>query len=79
MTMNTVLVFLDTGREQVRTGDLALDLSGVTSVDSAALAAIFEWQRCAGAAGHRLILKNVPPALSSLAELHGVSELLQAE
>jgi phospholipid transport system transporter-binding protein len=56
--------------------ELVIDLSAVTDVDSAAVSLLLHWQRAAMAAGHRLLLKQPPASLLSLASLYGVEEFL---
>lgn len=59
-------------------GDVIVDLQGVTDVDSSALSLIFEWQRAARTRGARLQVRNLPANLQSLATLYGVADLLGA-
>ena len=53
-----------------------VDLSGVGRVDSAGLALLLEWQLAARAAGRSLAYRNLPSAVSSLAGISDVAELL---
>ena len=53
-----------------------IDLAGVTSVDSAGLALLLEWQATQGTDSHRLHIINAPAALVSLALLCDAVELL---
>lgn len=55
-----------------------VDLAGLTRVDSAGLAVLIEWSLAAGAAGRRLGYRNLPPAVTSLAGISDVSELIPA-
>src|SRR5262245_42438254 len=64
-------IFTD-GTEQV------LDLKEVTDFDSAALALVIEWLRQARTHGARLRLRNVPQELNAVADVCGVSALLEA-
>ncbi|MCD5360190.1 STAS domain-containing protein [Chromobacterium aquaticum] len=57
---------------------LRLDLSGITSADSAALALLLGARRAADAAGHALALENWPSGLSALLDLYSLAELLSA-
>jgi phospholipid transport system transporter-binding protein len=52
----------------------AVDLSGVTEVDSSALGLLMEWLR--RDKERRLVFANPPANLLSLAHLYGVRELL---
>ena len=58
------------------TGDLEVDFSEVTDVDTAALSLMMEWQRRALAASCKINFANVPENLNSLAELYGVAEFI---
>ena len=53
-----------------------VDLARVTRVDSAGLALLIEWALAARAEGRQLRYGNVPPAVTSLARISDVTELL---
>jgi phospholipid transport system transporter-binding protein len=53
-----------------------VDCAGVTSVDSAAVAALLSFARRARDEGRQLQFVNVPAPLLSLAALYGVDDLL---
>jgi phospholipid transport system transporter-binding protein len=53
-----------------------IDLSGVTEVDSAALALLLEWRRQAASAGAKVRITNIPQSLAALADLYGMREFL---
>jgi len=55
-----------------------IDLVGLETADSSALAALFALKRRAGAERRRLVFENVPGSLMSLAQVYGVAELLGA-
>ena len=76
MTNENAAALLEVGRATIRGGDLTFDLAAVTQVDSAAVALLLAWQREAAARNSRIVLANVPAALSSLATLYGVDALL---
>lgn len=76
LTIATVAVVAAAGREQVAGGDQVVDLSGVTQVDSAALALLLSWRRAARAAGRQLSIDHAPAALVSLASLYDVDSIL---
>ncbi|THF63760.1 STAS domain-containing protein [Pseudothauera nasutitermitis] len=76
LTMATAGALLAEGRSLAAAGDCVLDLSAVSAADSAALALIFDWLRCARAAGHQLKVRGLPAGLASLAALYGVDALL---
>jgi phospholipid transport system transporter-binding protein len=54
-----------------------IDWSEVTEVDSSALSLLFAWQREALANERRITSINVPENLHSLAQLYGVTELIE--
>ncbi len=70
---------LAAGAAAIAGGELVFDLSGVTEVDTAAVALLLEWQRQAQARGARLDLAGVPGDIASLARLYGVDSLLGIE
>jgi phospholipid transport system transporter-binding protein len=76
VTMNTVASHVKAGREAVAAGVGVIDCGALTEADSAALALLLDWQRCARAAGRPLAVRGLPEGLASLAGLYGVAELL---
>ncbi len=54
-----------------------IDLRKVGRVDSAGLALLLEWSVSARQSGRALSYRNVPPAISALAGISDVSELLE--
>lgn len=56
---------------------LTIDFSGVTAVDSSAVALLLEWRRRSLARKKQLAFVNLPANLLALAELYGVSSLIQ--
>ena len=54
----------------------SIDLAGVTSVDSAGLALLLEWQATQRTGSHSLHITNAPAALMSLALLSDAVQLL---
>jgi phospholipid transport system transporter-binding protein len=56
---------------------LTIDFSGITGVDSSAVALLLEWRREAQSRGKQLAFVNLPANLLALAELYGVAELIQ--
>jgi len=56
---------------------LAIDFSGVTGVDSSAVALLLEWRRRAAERGVALEFVDLPPNLLALAELYGVAGIIQ--
>ena len=56
---------------------LTIDFAAITEVDSSAVALLLEWRREAARLGKGLTFVNLPANLVALAELYGVSELIQ--
>lgn len=56
---------------------LTIDFSGITDVDSSAVALLLEWRREAARRGKGLYFVNLPANLVALAELYGVTGLIQ--
>jgi len=78
VTLATVTNFFADGKARAERADLTVDFSAVTSVDSAALAALFAWMRAAEGAGHVVSVRALPEDANSLAKLYGVDDLLPA-
>ena len=57
--------------------DWTINWKNVKVVDSTALAVIFAWQRESAARGKQTRNINLPANLKSLAELYGISDLIQ--
>lgn len=75
MTLATAKAMLDDGIAQLGAVGV-FDLSAVEEVDSAGLAILFGWLREAQRLGKPVRIEHLPPSLSSLAEVYGVSDLL---
>lgn len=58
---------------------ITLDASGVTTIDSSAVALLLELSRAAKAAGKELNIVSLAPNLCQLADLYGVRETLVGE
>jgi len=58
-------------------GALSIDLSGITTADSAGLALLLEWQAQKYTGDGKLPIHNAPPSLLSLARLCEADELLE--
>jgi phospholipid transport system transporter-binding protein len=76
LTVATAGELASAGQAHVTAGDVVVDLSGVTQVDSAALALLLSWTRAANGAGRKLSIVAAPPALLSLAALYDVDAIL---
>lgn len=57
---------------------LTIDFAAVSAVDSSAVALLLEWRRRALARNKQLTFVNLPANLLALADLYGVTELIQA-
>ena len=57
-------------------GDLEVDFSAVTDIDTAALSLVMEWQRRALASNCKISFANLPENLNSLAALYGVADFI---
>ena len=79
LTMVSAPAVLEDGRRLARAGDMVVDFAGVTVADSAALAVLLDWMRCARAAGNRLAVRGLPAAMASLAALYDIDALLPQE
>ncbi|HLU77669.1 MAG TPA: STAS domain-containing protein [Burkholderiales bacterium] len=71
----TVAGLLDGALAHVREGAETVDFSGVSDVDSAAVALALACIREAQARNHTLRFANLPPKFNDLARLYNVSEL----
>ncbi len=76
LTMNDAGAALRAGREAVMAGETEIDLAGLQRFDSAALAALLDWQRLAVGQGRPLHILNLPDGLASMARVYGVAHLL---
>ena len=56
---------------------LTIDFSAITEVDSSAVALLLEWRREAARRGKGLYFVTLPANLLALAELYGVTGLIQ--
>lgn len=79
LTIETVPGLVDAVSDHLAQGAGQIDFSGVTDVDSAAVALTIEWLRQAAARSMPLELTNLPVVLRNLANLYGVADLLQLE
>lgn len=79
LTMLSAPAVLEEGRRLARAGDVVVDFAAVKTADSAALAMLFDWMRCARAAGNRLSVRGLPAAMASLAALYDIDPLLPLE
>jgi phospholipid transport system transporter-binding protein len=78
VTLANVTQVLEEGYAAIRAGASAVDLKGVTELDSSLLAMVLAWMREASQAGRTLRLEHLPAGLTTIAGLYGVDELLPA-
>ena len=76
LTVHNASSVLDAGLRAIADGQTQIDLSELTVVDSAAVAAMLAWQRAARGSGKSLVFSNLPANLQSLVNLYDVDELL---
>jgi phospholipid transport system transporter-binding protein len=57
-------------------GCLVIDLAGVQAVDSSILSLLLEWMRRAAGRNTKLTFANPVPALRSLIDLYGLSDVI---
>ena len=77
VVMATAGELLKTSRKMFAgNSDMQIDLSGVTKVDSAALALLIEWLRQAQKQKQSIRIEGMPDKLLSIARLTGVEEII---
>ncbi|MDB5728612.1 MAG: anti-anti-sigma regulatory factor [Noviherbaspirillum sp.] len=76
LTVNNAKSVHESGLNAIRSGETQFDLSGVTVVDSAAVATLLAWRRASQQFGKQLDYLAAPANLQALAKLYGVTELL---
>ncbi|HEY8606969.1 MAG TPA: STAS domain-containing protein [Noviherbaspirillum sp.] len=79
LTVGNARAVLVAGLDAIARGQTDIDLSGLATVDSAAVATMVSWQRAARSAGKTLTFTGVAPNLHSLIELYGAADLLQVD
>ena len=79
VTVETVPGLVGAIDDYFRKGAHTIDFSQVGEVDSAAVALALEWQRQAAQVSSVLSLANIPEAMKNLANLYGVSDLMEPQ
>lgn len=74
--MDDAKTILSQSAEFEMVGNIEIDFSAVTDVDTVALSLIMEWQRRASAANSQVTFTNLPMNLTSLADLYGVTDFI---
>jgi len=78
VTLANVAALLEEGRRHLADGAATVDLSGVTELDSSALALLLAWLREAKSGGRAVGFANLPDSLKTIARLYGVEDLIPA-
>ncbi|MDD5240464.1 MAG: STAS domain-containing protein [Sulfuricella sp.] len=78
VTLDNARAVLADGLKQFDRDGLAVDLSQLEEVDSAAISLLLEWLRAAQRSGRKLSFTHLPDNLKSLATLYGVLDLIQS-
>jgi phospholipid transport system transporter-binding protein len=78
LTADNASATLAAGLQAIAGGQSAIDLSGVATVDSSAVATLLAWQRAAQQKGLALQFGVLPANLQSLVDLYGAASLLGA-
>ncbi|MCI3952547.1 MAG: hypothetical protein K0R53_2045 [Burkholderiales bacterium] len=79
VTIRNAAAVLEEGNRLFAKDGVAVDLSEVTEVDSAAVSLLLEWRRAAQRRNQRIQFLNLPDNLRSLAKVYGVTDLLGDE
>lgn len=79
ITFGTVTELLESGRQHVRGAAEIIDFERVSTVDSSAVALCLELLREAGANGHTLAFANLPAAMTNLARLYAVADIVSPQ
>lgn len=74
--MDDAQTILNQSASLAMTGDIEIDFSAVTDVDTVALSLIMEWQRRAVVENSQVTFTNLSENLMSLAELYGVTDFI---
>ena len=75
LTIANAAALCEEGKRELN-GDVVIDFSAVTEIDSTALSVIFEWQRAARQKKLHISFRNLPDSMKSLATLYGVADLV---
>ena len=76
ITFDDALEWRESVLKELDRDGLVIDMAGVAEADSTALSLLLEWQREAKSRGFGITFANLPAAVSSLAEVYGISELI---
>lgn len=76
LTAQEVAQLFREGAPSFEGGECEIDFSQIEAVDSSALALLLSWLRASQRHQAKLILRNVPQNLRSLAQTYGVAQAL---
>ena len=76
VVISSAKAILTTSQAFAITGDTIIDFAQVDDIDTAALSLILEWKRRAQEENQTFSFMNLPANLNSLAQLYGVTELI---
>ena len=76
MLMDNANLILNQSASFKMNGEIKIDFTDVTNVDTSALSLILEWQRRAAQSKSVVKFANLPASLTSLANLYGVEDFI---
>lgn len=76
VTVHTARAVLEAGEAMFDSGEIVVDLTGVSEVDSSAVSIMLEWMRRASKKGQTMRFINLPGNLCNLAALYGVLDMI---
>lgn len=76
LTLAEAVSVMKEGEHLLAEGVTVFDLAGLDKVDSSALSLFMNWRRTAQASNQSISFKNTPQSLLGLANLYGVTELV---
>jgi phospholipid transport system transporter-binding protein len=76
VTVHTARAVMEEGQTLFDSGEIVVDLAGVSEVDSSAVSIMLEWMRRAAGNGQTMRFINLPGNLCNLASLYGVLDLI---
>jgi phospholipid transport system transporter-binding protein len=79
MTLPYIAPLLETSAHLPVEGQMTVDLSAVTGVDTATISLLLEWSRRFKAQNCQMCLSGLPSKLTSLTQLYGVSHLMSSD
>jgi phospholipid transport system transporter-binding protein len=78
VTLDSVPGLVGAVEEHLRSGVASIDFSGVTEIDSSAVALALEWLRQGERAKVQVRFVNLPESMLNLGKLYGVSEIVRS-